>query len=100
MAKDLYKTVQAPPTRHSITTLSIANMWGNVPSSARQPGIATPFAAAGKVVANGTVGLGAPETVTVAAEGFVVVVPFAVLPIENLGDAPNMLPDVEFKKMI
>ena len=44
--------------------------------------------------------MGAPETVTVAAEGFVVVVLFAELPIENLGETPNMLPDVEFRNKI
>lgn len=58
-----------------------------------------PFAAAGKVVAKGTVGFGAPETVTVATEGFVAVVPLAELPIENLGEAPNMLPEVELRNM-
>ena len=60
--------------------------------------MATPFAAAGNVVAKGIVGFGAPETVTVATAGLVVAVLLAELPIENLGDTPNILPDVEFRK--
>ena len=63
-----------------------------------QPGLETPLAFGGKVVANGWVGFGLPETVTVGAEGFVGVVPFAELAIENLDDVPKRLPEVEFRK--
>lgn len=80
------------------TTATIASICGIERASVWKPGIATPLAAAGNVVANGTVGLGAPETVTVAADGFVVTVLLGELPIENFGDTPNMFPEVEFRK--
>lgn len=97
---DIYSTVQAPPKRHIVTTLVIANIWGNAPVSACHPGMVAPLAEAGKVVANGTVGFGAPETVTVATAGFAVAVLLEELLIENLGEAPNMFPEVEFRKSI
>lgn len=95
-----HSTVHAPPNRHIKTTLINASICGSEPFNACQPGAATPFAEAGNVVAKGCVGLGAPEIDTVGAEGFVVAVPFELLPIENFADEPNMFPEVEFKNMI
>ena len=64
-----------------------------------QPGMATPFAFGGNVVANTAVGFGPPETVTVGAVGFAVVLELVpVLPIENFCEEANMLPDVELRK--
>ena len=72
--------------------------WGVAPSSARQPGIATPFAFGGKVVAKTSVGFGAPETVTVGTDESVVADEFEDEPIVNLGDEPYMMPEVELRK--
>ena len=69
-----------------------------MPSSARQPGRATPLAFGGKVVAKTSVGLGPPETVTVAADASVVAVALAVEPMENLAEEAYIVPEVELRK--
>lgn len=79
-------------------TVKNASICGIEPSTAFHPGTATPFELGGKVVAKTSVGLGAPETVTVAAVESVVAVVLAVDPIENLGDVAYMMPDVELRK--
>lgn len=81
-----------------ITMLTMPKSCGSDPWTALQPGRATPFEFGANVVVNGWVGFAMPEMVTVAADGFVVVVPFAVLPIANCFDCPNRIPEVEFMK--
>jgi hypothetical protein len=86
-----------PPNKLVTTTPKVASIYGSKPSMACQPAITAPFAMAGKVVMKGIVGLGPPETVTVATDGLGAV-PFDELPMENLGDVPNIIPDVELRK--
>ena len=65
--REPYSTAIAPPNTHAAMTPESSPSCVRAPSTARQPGAATPFAEAGNVVAKPTVGLGPPETVTVAA---------------------------------
>lgn len=98
---DRYRRVMAPPRRHAIITLRKAMICGIEPSTAFQPGVATPFEFGGNVVAKTAVGLGEPETVTVGTVSSVVgVVPLPWLLMANLDDEPNMTPDVELTNMM
>ena len=79
-------------------TLKRASIWGIEPSTAFQPGTATPLELGGNVVAKTSVGFGEPDTVTVAADESVVADELAVEPMLNLGEVAYMMPEVEFRK--
>lgn len=93
----VHSTVHAPPSKQTVMTPTNATICGREPSTAFHPGVATPFATAGNVVAKASVGFGEPDTVTVTADA-IGEESLDVLLIENRGDRPYIWPTVELRK--
>jgi len=90
-----HKSVHTAPSIQPPMAVPTPHLW---PPTSRSTGRDALLAAKANVVANGCVGFGAPETVTVAALGFVAVDPLVDAPearMEKRGDVPYMAPCVE-----